>query len=100
MERKLWNMIVIVILFLLIAVSLGMSLALHRNTLIEWWKPAVPLGVLACVAGVMLVKPMGRITAIGNRLANYSIGVVVVMSLLSGLFFTAQAVIPVHMLKR
>lgn len=47
-------------LTLVVIVSLGMALTLHRNTLTDWWVPAAICFVPACLLAALLSKKMLR----------------------------------------
>lgn len=72
---------------MIVVASLGMTFALQRDTIVDWWKPAAVCFIPACLFGYMLVGVMRAITGVRNRLINIFAGVVVSFSILSGSFY-------------
>lgn len=77
-----------VIIFLVAAIGLGMSCALQRNTLVEWWKPAALCLVPGCLVGVALGRVFVLKSPSGSQPANYLAGVAVAFSLTLGGFYS------------
>lgn len=87
MEHKTKSIVLPVILVLVAASLLGMSVALHRNTLIDWWKPAAFCLVPACAAGFAISIILRQVRAAGNRFVHLGAGIILAFSVFLGAFY-------------
>ena len=62
MKRRITEIILIFILSLIVISALGISMALHSFTIIEWWKPVAICAILALPATFWLARYMKRLT--------------------------------------
>lgn len=68
------HIFVSVLLVLIAVAALGLAMALHRNTLIDWWVPAAICFAPAVVLAALLSKKMlGFISAPFSRLAGFAL---------------------------
>ena len=62
MKRRITEIIFIFILSLIVIAALGISMALHSFTIIDWWKPVAICAILALPATFWLSRYFRRLT--------------------------------------
>lgn len=88
MKAKTRNIILIVALSLFAIIFSGLAMVLHRNTLIEWWKPVIACLIPAIIAGVFSIKKMNALTRLDIRPVNFAAGTILYFALFIGAFYT------------
>ncbi len=73
---------------LLATAGFGMSAALHRNTLIDWWIPPAVCTPFALASGLMLMRATGSALGIGSRTMNFATAFLLSLSVLLGAAYT------------
>lgn len=87
MSPKTKSITASVILLLITGASLGLSCALHRNTIVEWWKPVVLCAMLGCIAGLPFAKLIRVFSGWNNKLLTIIAGIILTGSVFSGSFY-------------
>lgn len=83
-SKRVWP--IVTAIFILMAL-LGFSIALQRNTLTEWWKPAGACLLLALPTGWLLAGICKKLSGFSNRLVNAGIGVAFSFVTLLAIFY-------------
>ena len=76
-----------IFLSLLFISLLGIGMALQRNTLVSWWKPAIISLLPAVPLGFLLSNVLRSITPLRSRIASIIAGVLLSFSVIFGGFY-------------
>lgn len=87
MKKKTVHIVMAIATGLLAAVFSGLAVALHRNTLIEWWKPAIGALAVALIAGTLSIRLMRVVTRMDSRPINFACGTILFFALFIGGFY-------------
>ncbi len=87
MKGRAWKTFVTIVMVLIGISFLGMGFALQRNTLVEWWTPALICLVPSLPVGLVLSRLFDKITVLDSRLISILSAVVFSFCVFFGGFY-------------